>query len=74
MRNAKAQKTKMGAVKRNCREHSQGDQECGAVQQVTPSADLISAVEKSQSLTEVHPLCRRAAEDSPQKQKMLQEV
>lgn len=59
----------MGAVKRNFRDHSQDVQECGAVQQVTPFA-----AEKSQSLIEVHPLCRRAAEDGPQKQKMLQEV
>ena len=41
--------TKMGAVKRNYRDHSQGDQECGTVQQVAPSADLISATEKSQN-------------------------
>ena len=71
VRNAKVQKTKMGAVKRNCRDHGQGDQECGTVQQVTPSADLISVAEKSQSLIEVHPLCRRATEDGPQKQKMM---
>ena len=64
----------MGAVKRNCRDHSQCDQECGVVRQVTPSADLTSAAEKSQSLIEVHPLCRRAAKDGPQKQKMLHEV
>ena len=39
----------MGAVKRNYRDHNKGDQECGAVQQVAPFADLISATEKSQN-------------------------
>ena len=60
VRNAKVQKTKMGAVKRNCWDHNQDDQECGTVQQVTQfalSADLTSAAEKSQSRIEVHPLC-----------------
>ena len=70
----------MGAVKRNFWDHSQGDQECGTVQQVTPSADLISAAKKSQNQIEaaaatgrVYPSCRKAAKSGPQKQKMLQE-
>ena len=74
MRNAKVHKTKTGAVKRNCRDHNQDDQGYAAVQQVAPSADLISAAEKSQNQNEVAaaavrgylPL-RRVTESGPQK-------
>ena len=62
----------MGALRKNCRDHSQGDQEYGVVQQVTPSADQTFATERSQSQIEAtaaagigHPLCRKAAECDP---------
>ena len=70
-------------MKRNYRDHNQGNQEYDSVQQVIPSTNPTSAIEKSQSRIEattvaaagrVHPLCRRAAEGGPQKQKMLQEA
>ena len=71
----------MGVVKRSCLDHNQDDQECGAGQQVTPFVDLISTAEKSQSQIETaaaagrgHPLCRKVAENGPQKQKRLQEA
>ena len=79
MQKTKGQKTKTGAVKKNCRGHSQSNQECGAGQQVTPFADLKFVVERSQNHIEAaaagteHPFCRKAAESDPQEQPMLQE-
>ena len=71
----------MVAVKRNCWDHSQGDQEYDDVQQVTPSANLTFAAKRSQSHIEAaatagtgHPLCRKAAECDPQERSMLQEA
>ena len=68
-------------MKRNCRDHSQGDQEYDTVQQVTPSANLTFAAERSQSHIEAagaagtgHPLYRKAAEYDPQERSMLQEA
>ena len=74
-------KTKTAAKKRNCRGRSQNNQECDAGQPVTPSAGLKFAAERSQSQIEAaapgetkHPLCRKAAENDPQEQLMLQEA
>ena len=73
MRKPKEQKTKTEAVKKNCQGHSQNNQEYDAGQQVTPSANLKFAAERSQSQIEAaaavgteHPLCREAAENNHQ--------
>jgi len=74
------EKTKMEAVKTNCRGHIQSSRECDAGPQVTPSADLKFTPERLQNHIEAatavgteHPLCREAAESDPQEQPMLQE-
>ena len=72
--------TKREAAKRNYLDHKRRDQGYGAVQQVVPSVDLKSAAKRSQiwigaaAAGGVHPLCRRATEGGPQKQRMPQEA
>ena len=74
------EKTKMEAVKMNCRGHIQSSRECDADPQVTPSADLKFAPERLQNQIEAaaaagtgHPLGREAAGSDPQEQLMPQE-
>ena len=81
MRKPKGQKTKTEAVKRNCRGHSQSNQEYDAGQPETPSAGLKFTAERSQSHIEAaaagetkHLLYREAAENDPQEQSMMQEA
>ena len=74
------EKTKMEAVKTNCRGHIQGGRECDAVLQLTPSADQKFAPERLQNQIEAaaaagtgHLLGREAAGSDPQEQLMPQE-
>ena len=73
VRKIEGRKTTTGAMKKNCLGHNQSNQECGAGQQLTPSADLTFAAERLQSHIEAaaaatgtgHPLCQKVTESDP---------
>ena len=73
VRKSERQKTKKGAVKKSCLGYNQSNRECGADQQVTPSADLKFTAERFQNMIKAvvaagieNPLCQTVAESDLQ--------